>query len=122
MRSPPSWAPASASTDAIASAPHDAHALAERLQAAGVPAHAVQASADLGADPQLAARDHFLPVTHPTAGESWIEASRIRLSATPARVPTVAPSLGGDNDFVLRELLGYDDERVTQLALAEALQ
>ncbi len=107
---------------AAATAAHDAHALAERLQAAGVAAHAVQASADLAADPQLAARGHFLPVTHPSAGESWIEASRIRLSATPARIPTVAPSLGGDNDSVLRELLGYDDERLTALALAEALQ
>ncbi len=107
---------------ARATAGHDAHALAARLQAAGVAAHAVQASADLAADPQLAARGHFLPVKHPTAGDSWIEASRIRLSATPARVPSVAPSLGADNDFVLRELLGYDDERIAQLAVAEALQ
>jgi crotonobetainyl-CoA:carnitine CoA-transferase CaiB-like acyl-CoA transferase len=107
---------------AAATARHDAHALAGKLQAAGVAAHAVQASADLAADPQLAARGHFLPVAHPTAGDSWIEASRIRLSATPARIPTVAPSLGGDNDFVLRTLLGYDDERITALAIAEALQ
>jgi crotonobetainyl-CoA:carnitine CoA-transferase CaiB-like acyl-CoA transferase len=101
---------------------HDAHALAEKLQSAGVPAHAVQSSADLSADPQLAARGHFLPVTHPAAGASWVEAARIQLSRTPARVPTVAPSLGGDNDFVLRELLGYDDERIAALAVAEALQ
>jgi benzylsuccinate CoA-transferase BbsF subunit len=109
-------------TVALLTARHDAHALAEQLQAAGVPAHAVQSSADLAADPQLAARGHFLPVTHPTAGASWIESSRFRLSRTPARVPSVAPSLGGDNDFVLRELLGYDDERISALALAEALQ
>ena len=107
---------------ALVTAQHEAGALAERLQAAGVPAHAVQSSADLAADPQLAARGHFLSLAHPTAGPSWIEASRIRLSRTPARVPNVAPSLGGDNDFVLRELLGYDDERIAQLALAEALQ
>jgi crotonobetainyl-CoA:carnitine CoA-transferase CaiB-like acyl-CoA transferase len=107
---------------AAATARCDAAELAEKLQAAGVPAHAVQSSADLSADPQLAARGHFLPVTHPTAGASWIEASRIRLSRTPARIPSVAPSLGGDNDFVLRELLGYDDERIAQLAVAEALQ
>jgi crotonobetainyl-CoA:carnitine CoA-transferase CaiB-like acyl-CoA transferase len=82
----------------------------------------VQASADLSADPQLAARGHFVRVDHPSAGASWIEASRIRLSRTPARVPSVAPSLGGDNDAVLRELLGYDDERISELAVAEALQ
>jgi crotonobetainyl-CoA:carnitine CoA-transferase CaiB-like acyl-CoA transferase len=107
---------------ARATAGHDAYALAERLQAAGVAAHPVQSSADLAADPQLAAREHFLPVKHPSEGESWIEASRIRLSRTPARIPRVAPSLGGDNDFVLRELLGYDDEKISALALAEALQ
>jgi crotonobetainyl-CoA:carnitine CoA-transferase CaiB-like acyl-CoA transferase len=107
---------------AAVTARHDAHALAERLQAAGVPAHAVQSSADLSADPQLAARGHFFPVEHPSAGASWIESSRIRLSRTPARVPSVAPSLGGDNELVLRELLGYDDERISELAIAEALQ
>jgi crotonobetainyl-CoA:carnitine CoA-transferase CaiB-like acyl-CoA transferase len=107
---------------AVVTAQHDPHALAERLQAAGVPAHAVQSSADLSADPQLAARGHFLPVTHPSAGASWIEAARIQLSRTPARIPAVAPSLGGDNDFVLRELLGYEDERIAALAVAEALQ
>jgi crotonobetainyl-CoA:carnitine CoA-transferase CaiB-like acyl-CoA transferase len=101
---------------------HDAHRLSARLQAAGVPAHAVQSSADLSADPQLALRGHFVSVQHPREGESWVEASRIRLSRTPARVPRVAPSLGGDNQHVLRELLGYDDERIAQLAVAEALQ
>jgi len=106
----------------VVTARRDAHALAEQLQAAGVAAHAVQSSADLGADPQLAARGHFLAVTHPTAGPSLIEASRVRLSHTPARIPSAAPSLGGDNDFVLRELLGYDDARIEALALAEALQ
>ena len=132
-RSPEEWRAAAAVLGCDASAPaerevaqataqHDAHALAERLQTAGVPAHAVQSSADLSADPQLAARGHFLPVTHPTAGASWIESSRIRLSRTPARVPSVAPSLGGDNELVLRELLGYDDERIGALAAAEALQ
>jgi crotonobetainyl-CoA:carnitine CoA-transferase CaiB-like acyl-CoA transferase len=107
---------------AAATVQFEAHALAERLQAAGVAAHAVQSSAELGADPQLAAREHFLPALHPTEGASWIEASRFQLSRTPARIPTVAPALGGDNDFVLRSLLGYDDARIEALALAEALQ
>jgi benzylsuccinate CoA-transferase BbsF subunit len=107
---------------ARATAAHDAHALAERLQAAGVAAHAVQSSADLSADPQLAARGHFVALKHPTEGETWIESSRIRLSATPARVPEIAPSLGADNEHVLRDLLGYDDERIAALAVAEALQ
>ena len=106
----------------LASARCEASELAEKLQAAGVPAHALQASADLAADPQLALRGHILPITHPTAGASAIESSRIRLSRTPARVFTRAPALGADNEQVLRELLGYDDERIAALALAEALE
>jgi benzylsuccinate CoA-transferase BbsF subunit len=132
-RTPAEWAaaarvlgcdadPPSERAVSAATAQRDAHELAAQLQAAGVPAHAVQSSADLSADPQLAARGHFVPVAHPTAGDGWIESSRIRLSRTPARTPTVAPSLGGDNELVLREILGYDDERIAQLAVAEALQ
>jgi crotonobetainyl-CoA:carnitine CoA-transferase CaiB-like acyl-CoA transferase len=107
---------------ATATARHDAFSLTIALQVAGVAAHAAQSSTDLSADPQLAARAHFLPVTHPAMGACWVEASRIRLSHTPARVPSVAPSLGGDNETVLRELLGYDDDRISALAVADALQ
>ncbi len=96
--------------------------LAAKLQAAGVPAHGVASSADLAADPQLAERHHFVAVEHPSVGPSTIEASRFALSRTPAARPTRAPALGGDNERVLRELLGYGDERIAELAIAGALQ
>jgi crotonobetainyl-CoA:carnitine CoA-transferase CaiB-like acyl-CoA transferase len=107
---------------AAATRPFAADELAAKLQAAGVPAHAVASSADLARDAQLLARDHFVAVEHPGAGPSTIEASRFMLSRTPAARPTAAPALGGDNERVLRELLGYDDERIGALALAGALQ
>ena len=47
--------------------------------------------------------------------------TRLRLSRTPGRVERAGPSLGEDNDVVLRELLGYDDDRVTDLVIAGAL-
>ena len=81
---------------------------AERtLQAAGVPAHAVQNSTEAVADPQLIHRGHFARVAHSTLGETVVEASRFRLSRTPARTERGGPTFGEHNFEVLTELLGY---------------
>lgn len=92
------------------------------LQAAGVPAHAVQDSAACFADPQLQHRNHFAELDHPTQGKSVVEAARIVFSRTPASRPRVAPTMGADNDTVLRDLLGYTDEQIIELAASGALQ
>lgn len=102
-------------------ATQDAHGCAERLQAAGIPASVVATSADLVRDPQLAARGHFVRVAHPHHGRTTVEGPRALLSLTPGRVPGPAPAFGADNDWVLREVLGYDDERITALVVAGAL-
>jgi len=36
-------------------------------------------------------------------------------------VPRTGPMLGEHTDLVLRQLLGYDDERIADLAIAGAL-
>ena len=58
----------------------------------------------------------------PMGGPPVIEGSRFVLSRTPATFPAAAPSTGGDNDAVLRELLGYDDDAITSLVAAGALE
>ena len=45
-----------------------------------------------------------------------------RLLRTPARVGGTNPTLGRDNEYVLKEILGYDDERIAQLVIAGALE
>ena len=45
----------------------------------------------------------------------------MRLSRTPGRVERTGPTLGEHNDFVLRELLGYADDEITQLVIDGAL-
>jgi hypothetical protein len=40
---------------------------------------------------------------------------------TPARVERSGPILGGGNDFVLREILGYDEDRISELVVDGAL-
>ena len=95
---------------------------AERaLQWHGIPAYAVQNSADCLADPQLQHRGHFIPLDHPVHGRTVIEAAKGAMSATPAAYRQAAPAWGRDNDQVLRGILGYDDEKIAQLAIADAL-
>jgi crotonobetainyl-CoA:carnitine CoA-transferase CaiB-like acyl-CoA transferase len=103
-------------------ASRDAPAVEALLQARGVPASAVQTSADLVRDPQLLHRGHFVRLAHPELGETVVEGSRLHLSRTPARTGGAAPTYGCDNDHVLREILGYDDERITALVTAGALE
>ena len=93
----------------------------DQLQAVGVPCHRISNSNDLMADPQLIAREHFIQVPHPELGPVFVENSRMVFSETPAAVTRPGPTFGQDNDFVLRELLGLDDEAITALLIAGAL-
>lgn len=97
----------------------------EDLEAAlisrGIASHCVLDSAGLCADPQLLAREHF--VDRETNGlRTVVEASRSHLSRTPAHVGDVIPTMGADNHWVLSELLGYDDEKIAQLAIEGVLE
>jgi len=92
------------------------------LQLRGVPAHVVASSADLCADPQLVHRDHFVRLPHPTHESTLVEGSRFKLSRTPAKVEGPAPTYGCDNQYVLETILGYDEDHVTDLVIAGALE
>ena len=92
------------------------------LQARGVPASAVRTLHELYTDPQLAHRGHFVELEHPTHGKTTVEGSRFRLSRTPAQVSGSAAILGRDNHYVLQTILGYSEERVTELVAAGALE
>ncbi len=91
------------------------------LQAVGVPAHASQNSRACSTDPQLIHRGHWMEVEHPVHDRMIVEAPRLQLSATPHHITRSGPSLGEHNDMVLREVLGYDDDRVIELAAAGAI-
>ena len=91
------------------------------LQAFGVPAHAVSNSSAAPDDPQLQHRQHFIAMEHPEHGVTTIEAAKGQMSETPPSYRSSAPSIGRDNELVLREILGYDDEQIANLAIADAL-
>jgi crotonobetainyl-CoA:carnitine CoA-transferase CaiB-like acyl-CoA transferase len=92
------------------------------LQAAGIPAHNVATSDDALADPQLRFLGHFIELEHPLHGKAIVEASRYHLSRTPARTIRSAPTIGRDKDYILREILHYDEARVTALESAGVLK
>ena len=89
------------------------------LQAAGVPAHAVIRASSAVDDPQLVHRGHLVRVPHSLHGESVVEGSRFRLSRTPARIGQ-PPAVGEHTEQVLKDILGYDDDRIAELAAAGA--
>ncbi|WP_216896870.1 CaiB/BaiF CoA-transferase family protein [Nocardia alni] len=94
----------------------DAHELATRLQAVGVPAASVATGRDLvEADEHLAARGFYPVLDHPIAGPVRHEGIVPRLSATPGALTAPAPLLGQDTAAVLRELLGLDEKHVAAL-------
>ena len=103
-------------------ADREMNAVEAALQARGVPAHTVQNSAELVVDPQLAHRGHFIELDHPIHGTTTVEGSHSLLSRTPARIDRVAPTFGRDNYEVLSEILGYDGDRIAELAAAAVLE
>lgn len=99
----------------------EAEEVAARCQRVGVAAYLVQGSAECLADPQLAHRRHFIHLEHPHRG-CVVEATRVQLSRTPGRPSRRAPFLGEQTFEVLNGLLGYDTDRIADLAAAELLE
>lgn len=87
----------------------------------GIPAHRVQNTRECLSDPQLAHRKHFIEVGHPTQGTTWIENTRFHMSRTPAVVTYGGPTWGEHSWEILSEELGYDADRIAELAVAEVL-
>ncbi|MCP3991839.1 MAG: CoA transferase, partial [Actinomycetia bacterium] len=93
-----------------------------RLQALGVAAHRVQNSPDCLTDPHLQSRGWVTSVPHPVMDMIAVGTSPVRLARTPASIPTAGPTLGQHTFEVLTELLGYDPDRIADLAIAEILE
>jgi crotonobetainyl-CoA:carnitine CoA-transferase CaiB-like acyl-CoA transferase len=101
---------------------HTAGEVEDELQALGIPAHKASTSVDMVRDPQLQALGHFVRLPHPLGGESVFDASRYRLSETPAEYRRPAPHFGRDARKVLVDLLRYDEDRVADLEAAGVLR
>ncbi len=92
------------------------------LQRIGIPAAAVKDSKGVCEDEQLASRGYLIDIAHPAVGRTVVEGSRFILSRTQAMTPRPAPTIGGDNEHILKEILRYDEGRISELVALGALQ
>jgi crotonobetainyl-CoA:carnitine CoA-transferase CaiB-like acyl-CoA transferase len=85
------------------------------LRAANVPHGQVKTLGEALASDEARSRGLVTRIPHPVKG--WIPniASPLRLERTPAVAPFAAPAVGEHTEEVLRETLGYDDDRIEQL-------
>ena len=91
------------------------------LQAAGVAAGVVQTGQDMAEnDPHLRERGIFQQVPDAAGVMRTIEKAPYKLSLTPGSVTKGAPEFGANQDFVLREILGVDDEELAEMAISGA--
>jgi len=87
----------------------------ERLRGAGVPCGSVRNLDEVFADPQIAAREMVVPMTHPAAGDIRVLGSPLKLSDTPATQRTPPPTLGQHTESVLEKDLGLSRDAVNTL-------
>ncbi len=94
----------------------------ETLQAAGVPAHQVNNSIRMWNDPQAQHRQHFREVPHEKNGTIFVEGPRFTMSRTNGDVLFGGPAIGQHTFDILTDTLGYDGDRIAELAVAELLE
>jgi crotonobetainyl-CoA:carnitine CoA-transferase CaiB-like acyl-CoA transferase len=74
------------------------------LQAAGVPASAVNTLDKVYSDPQVIAREMVVEIDHQKAGRTKVIGIPVKMSATPGQIRRPAPTLGQHTDEILREI------------------
>lgn len=102
---------------------HDRRDLMQWLQAAGVPAGAVQDAHDVTRDdPQLAHRGHWVRMAHAEMGESIYNNLPFRFAKASVRPQRGAPLLGEHTREILQDMLGLSAAEVDQLESEGVLQ
>jgi formyl-CoA transferase len=90
----------------------------ERLEEAGVPCGPINNMAEVFADPQVRHRGMRVDIPHPAGVNVPGVANPMKFSATPVTYDRPPPMLGEHTDQVLRDILGYDAERIAALRAA----
>ena len=92
------------------------------LQEHGIAAYPVHDADGATEDLQLQHRNHHIEVPQSYRGTMYTHNCRTKLSRTPAVVARGGPCLGEDNFEILGEILGYDDDRIADLAASQILE
>ncbi|NTZ85395.1 CoA transferase [Burkholderia metallica] len=91
------------------------------LEAAGVPCGPINDLDEVFDNEQVVARGMQVALPHPCGADVKLVRNPIRMSATPPDARTAPPLLGAQTDDVLRDMLGYDDERIAALKAKQAI-
>jgi crotonobetainyl-CoA:carnitine CoA-transferase CaiB-like acyl-CoA transferase len=91
------------------------------LEQAKVPCGAINNLDEVFADPQVRQREMVTQWHHPLQPQLRLVSSPIKLSKTPVRADRPPPMLGQHTDEVLRELLGFSDDRLFELRSSKVI-
>ncbi len=95
--------------------------VAEQLREAGVPAYVPLRARDYRHDPQLKARDFFIELEHSGFGRHSFDGPVTRFSKTPSAPTQAGPVIGEHTFEVMKDILGYSDDEISEIAAAGAL-
>jgi CoA:oxalate CoA-transferase len=88
---------------------------AEKLLAAGLPVGPVQNAQEVYECPHLEARQMLIDVPDPILGSVRLVGPPFKMSGNPEPLRGAAPLLGEHTSEILRDMLGYSDQQVTEL-------
>jgi crotonobetainyl-CoA:carnitine CoA-transferase CaiB-like acyl-CoA transferase len=89
-----------------------------KMKAVNVPVGYLRTIEEAFNAPEMRERNRVSEIPHPTAGSVPNIEPPIGLSLTPTIDPVAAPLLGQHTKDVLRNTLGYDDDRISELTKA----
>ena len=94
------------------------HSLMAQLQRSGIPSGPVNKESHLLADPHLAHRGFFQTLDHSETGVYCYPGPMWRSRFLPNQLRTPPCNLGEHNPYVYRDLLGYNNDRYSELESA----
>ena len=100
----------------------DPFAVRDQLQKAGVPAGVVQTGEDLTNDPQLNERGFIVAIENPRLGKVVLPNFPLQFANAKLTRRWEFPVLGRDTEAVLRDVVGYGEEKIRQLKSEGALE
>jgi formyl-CoA transferase len=90
-------------------------------EAGGVPCGRIYRAPEMLDDPHFQAREAIVEVEHPVLGPFKMPNVFPKLSQTPGNVRWTGPEMGSHTDEVLKEILGYDDQKLASLKAAKVI-
>ncbi|KAF9584249.1 hypothetical protein BGW38_007093 [Lunasporangiospora selenospora] len=91
------------------------------LEDQGIPFAPINNIAQTFEHPQVLARDMVQEIEHPTAGKIKVTGIPVRYSETKATIRVPPPLLGQHTDEVLKDMLGYDAQKIKALREQRAI-